>query len=87
MRIMKQGAANRSMRVSLIVSLLVCLICVDTLAQKKKPKPSPAKPKPPVEEPQSDLAKLRDQYVKTTKEYKASLERLLALYQNSLKKA
>ena len=86
MGIMKQCAANRSIRASLIVSLLVCLICVDTLAQKKKPKPSPAKPKPPVEEPQSDLAKLRDQYVSTTKEYKASLERLLALYQNALKK-
>jgi len=84
---MKQCAANRSIRASLIVSLLVCLICVDTLAQKKKPKPSSAKPKPVVEEPQSDLAKLRDQYVSTTKEYKASLERLLALYQNALKKA
>ena len=36
---------------------------------------------------QSELAKLREQYVSTTKEYKASLEKLLALYEQSLKKA
>ena len=84
---MKQFAANRAIRGSLIVSLSICLICVDSLAQKKKPKPSPSKLKPPVEESQSDLAKLRDEYVKSTQEYKASLQRLLKLYEDSLKKA
>ena len=34
-----------------------------------------------------ELAKLRDDYIKTTKEYKASLQKLLTLYQNSVKKA
>jgi len=35
----------------------------------------------------SELAKLRDDYVKSTREYKASLERLLVLYQDGEKKA
>jgi hypothetical protein len=38
---------------------------------------------PPVDE----LAKLREQYVNATKEYKASLEKLLAIYENNVKKA
>ena len=41
----------------------------------------------PVSKPTTELAKLRDDYLKTTKEYKASLETLLNLYQNSVKKA
>jgi hypothetical protein len=35
----------------------------------------------------SELSKLRDEYIKTTKEYKASLEKLLALYEASEHKA
>lgn len=35
----------------------------------------------------TELSKLRDEYVRTTKEYKASLQKLLALYQASVKKA
>ena len=37
--------------------------------------------------PVSEVSKLRDQYVAATKEYKASLEKLLALYQGSVEKA
>src|SRR5438270_4820521 len=37
--------------------------------------------------PQSEVSKLRDQYVSATKEYKTSLQRLLALYEESVKKA
>lgn len=36
---------------------------------------------------QTDQEKLRKQYVETTKEYKASLEKLLTLYKGSIKKA
>lgn len=36
---------------------------------------------------QTELGKLREQYISTTKEYKASLEKLLALYEQSRKKA
>jgi hypothetical protein len=53
-------------------------------AQKKKPA---AKPKTPPAQSVSELSKLRDEYIKATKEYKASLERLLALYQASARKA
>ncbi len=87
---MKTFAANRAIRGSLrgtfIVALIICLTAANALAQKKKQKPG-TKPTPPAEETQSDLAKLRDQYVKSTQEYKASLQRLLALYEGSLKKA
>src|SRR5262249_48640961 len=71
----------------LMVSLLASMSGAGTVAQKKKPKTSPAKSTAPAEPAQSDLAKLREQYVKTTQEYKASLQRLLALYEDSLKKA
>jgi hypothetical protein len=64
----------------------VILFCSISVAQRK-PKTSPPKPKPPVEQPQTDLEKLHDEYIKSTKEYKASLQRLLALYEASLKQA
>jgi hypothetical protein len=35
----------------------------------------------------SELSRLRDQYVKSTHEYKASLQKLLALYEDAVKKA
>jgi hypothetical protein len=56
-------------------------------AQKKSSaKPSSAKPKAPQPQPETELTKLRDLYIKATKEYKASLEKLLALYQASTQK-
>lgn len=69
---------------SVVVAAIVCAVGVGSLAQRK-PKTSPpakttAAPK------QDELSQLRDQYVKTTKEYKASLEKLKSLYEESLKK-
>jgi hypothetical protein len=52
-------------------------------AQKK----SPPKTKTAVAENQSEAAKLHDSYIKATKEYKASLEKLVKLYQESARKA
>src|SRR5258705_12007651 len=52
-------------------------------AQKKKA----SKSKPITEVPVNELTRLRDEYVKATKDYKASLQKLLALYQDSAKKA
>ncbi|HKP35210.1 MAG TPA: hypothetical protein VJT71_00005 [Pyrinomonadaceae bacterium] len=46
-------------------------------SQSKKTTPAPL----------SELENLRKQYIETTKEYKASLERLLTLYKASVKKA
>lgn len=73
--------------------LLLCLLCVPAFfvsetsalpAQRKRPtKPAPKAPA----QPANELTKLRDSYIKTTKEYKASLEKLLALYEASARKA
>ena len=76
----------RSLRQGLLAGLVLCVVCASAFAQRKQkapPKPS----KPLVEQPQSEIAKLRDEYVKTTKEYKASLQKLLGMYEGSLKKA
>jgi len=83
---MKEHFWKRRIRRGLLVVIVVCLVCVTAFPQRKQ-KPLARPSKPPAEQPQTDLAKLRDEYVKTTKEYKASLQRLLALYEESLKKA
>ena len=60
-------------------------VSAQTKSTAKQRKPAPKKtqkPKPPTE-----LEKLRDEYINTTKELKASLEKLLALYESSEKKA
>ena len=80
------AACARSIGQRLLASILVLIVCASAFAQRKQK--APAKPsKPPVEQPQTELAKLRDEYVKATKEYKDSLQRLLTLYESSLKKA
>src|SRR5215217_5457890 len=61
--------------------LLVLILAVDFSAQRKsKKKPAPS-------EPQTELTKLREEYVKATNEYKTSLEKLLAIYEDNVKKA
>jgi hypothetical protein len=50
-------------------------------------KKSSVKTKKPKTPPPTPLNKLRDQYIQTTKELKGSLEKLLALYEASQKKA
>lgn len=64
---------------------LACSISGSTaFAQKKKP----ARTRKSISNQEaSELEKLRKQYIDTTKQYKASLEKLLPLYQNSLRKA
>ena len=86
MRVKLDFQTNHRGRPAILAVIVVILFCSISVAQRK-PKTSPAKPKPPVEQPQTDLAKLRDEYVKATKDYKASLQRLLALYEAALKKA
>ena len=53
-------------------------------AQTRRTARQSAKPKTPAP---TQLNKLRDQYINTTRELKASLEKLLTLYEASLKKA
>lgn len=62
-----------------ILSLLIC--AADLSAQKKSKKKTPAPA------PVSELAKLREEFVKATNEYKASLEKLVVFYEADVKKA
>lgn len=72
-------------------TLLALLVSVTAgggvYAQKKcAPKPKTV-PKTAEAQNKSESSRLRDSYIKTTREYKASLEKLLALYQASAVKA
>lgn len=69
---------------SVATTLLSASLSTGVFAQKKPAKP---KPQPSPVTTQTDSENLRKQYVETTKEYKASLEKLLALYKTSVKKA
>jgi len=61
--------------------LLTLLVAMDVSAQRKSKKKSASA------EPKNELAKLREEYVKATNDYKASLEKLLAIYEGNVKKA
>lgn len=69
---------------ALVVTALLVLGCVPAAAQKKK---TTTKAKPAPAKPVDELARLRDEFIKATKDYKASLEKLLASYENSAAKA
>jgi len=80
------------MRLVLTVARYVFLACFAVLllgssgqAQRKKTTQPP--PKTPPAQSGDELSKLHDEYIKATKDYKASLQKLLALYQESVKKA
>jgi len=67
------------------IFLLLLLFSFSVVAgQKKKPVKKTKQAEPA---PQTELAKLRDEYVNATKDYKASLEKLLVLYEDGVKKA
>lgn len=74
-----------------VLSLVVTLAAVSGAhAQKGGHKAAPQKPaksKTVPLENESELTKLRDSYIKATREYKASLEKLLALYKASARKS
>ena len=53
---------------------------------RAKVKPAPSK-EASKKEPQSELARLRDELVRATKDYKSSLEQLLALYEKDVRRA
>jgi len=65
--------------------VVVLVLCGSAPAQRKKTSRPPAKT--PAAQPVDELSKLHDEYIKATKDYKASLQKLLALYQESVKKA
>jgi len=61
--------------------ILVTVVSFDVPAQRK------SKKKPKQVQPPTELTKLREEYIKATNEYKASLGKLLPFYENELKKA
>jgi len=73
---------SRSSIYSWLLTLLIVLCVADVEAQKRTKKKAAAAPAQVTE-----LTKLREQYVQATKDYKASLEKLLAFYQADVQKA
>ncbi|MEP6922300.1 MAG: TolC family protein [bacterium] len=72
---------TRKVRCSAALVLILELgAAVPCLAQKRKPKPAATKPTAPVNE----IAKLQEEFIKATKEYKANLARLSALYERNV---
>lgn len=61
--------------------LLFVVLCDDVGAQRKTKKKNAPAP------PQTELTKLRDEYVRLTNEYKASLGKLVPLYEKDVKRA
>lgn len=61
--------------------IILTVLTVDVFAQRKTKK----KPAPPP--PATELTKLREEFVKATNDYKASLGKLLPFYENELKRA
>jgi hypothetical protein len=64
----------------LLILALLAGIFVSAEAQTKKPKAKQTKPT-------SELAKLQEEFIKATKDYKASLTRLIAFYEREVTKA
>lgn len=62
----------------LLVAALLLLSFVISQAQVKKPKKAPR---------QTELAKLQEEFIKATKDYKASLTKLVAIYEREITKA
>jgi len=73
---------NNRVQISVCACLLLVLVATIDVSAQRKSKKKPAQAEPP-----SELAKLREEYVKATNDYKASLEKLLAIYEENVKKA
>jgi hypothetical protein len=76
---------------SVLLALILLISASNSLAQKKKAptrkESTPAEQKASAASSADELAKLRDEYIRATKEYKASLQKLLDLYQADVQKA
>jgi len=75
---------TRLMINALVIVTLISVTSGGVLAQKKAPAPK-AKSKPV--KPVDDLARLREEFIKATNEYKASLEKLRDIYNRNVTKA
>jgi Spy/CpxP family protein refolding chaperone len=73
---------NRDSFYSFLLTLTL-LVCVGNVSAQRKT----SKKKPPAPAPVNELARLREEFVKATNEYKASLEKLIVFYEADVKKA
>ena len=69
------------LRNAALLVLVSLIVCSPVPAQKKKKTPKPQT------QPVTELTKLREDYIKATKDYKASLEKLLAIYESNVTSA
>lgn len=67
-------------RIPLFALIALLLVAIDVSAQRKRKKP-------PAPAAQDELAKLHEQFVNATKDYKSSLEKLLPFHESALAKA
>lgn len=74
-------------RNALAACLIVFTIGVTPVSSQRKSQNKGQKKPAPAAAPVNELTKLRDDYVKITNEYKASLEKLIAIYEINVKKA
>ena len=64
--------------------LLLSLVVTSGVSAQRKSKKKQA---PPATKEQSELTRLREEFVKATNDYKASLEKLVTIYEGNVKKA
>src|SRR5437763_13985170 len=69
---------------AVLLALVLLISAADSFAQKKRPARQPKTTPAPST---GDLTKLRDEYIKETKDYKASLQKLMKIYKDSVRKA
>ncbi|HEY6121548.1 MAG TPA: TolC family protein, partial [Pyrinomonadaceae bacterium] len=72
-------AMNSGTKTGLVIAV-ICSIALTGVGQKKKKATSAPKPV-------NELSKLREDFIKATKEYKSSLEKLLEIYERNVTKA
>jgi Outer membrane efflux protein len=76
---------------SVLLTLILLVSASNSLAQKKKApaqkKTTPAEKKTTAASSDNELSRLRDEYISATKDYKASLQKLMTLYQADVQKA
>ncbi|HEV7397672.1 MAG TPA: TolC family protein [Pyrinomonadaceae bacterium] len=69
----------------LFLTATLLVLAMPSAAQKKQnPKPTTRPPAKTATKPLSELDRLRDEFINATKEYKASLERLIPIYEKNL---
>src|SRR4051812_21047413 len=71
------------LRKKIIWLLLISLLVAGDVSAQRNARKKPA----PKQQPQSELTKLREDFIKATNDYKASLEKLLKIYEDNVKKA